>query len=347
MTRKLFSLFSGLLLLVGAVPSWGALVDVGPSIDPHGYPAWYQDASQLKVELCAPAPAGHATRPDLCIGDPLELDANGNPINPIVLTGESFYWMASAAIPLGAGEATIEFALEATFGGAEAPIDGQQITFGRTRIRIDTPTAGTYTITHPYGTQVFEVPVAEDGINYTADIGSANFLSPAIGFRGTLAAFGPTPASLLTWPNYATNPDLQVRGPADPITGEPGPLLEQYVGNPNVASTVVGGTNGNIFRVQGPGVDVQTDQFFIMGKVYDPTKPLTAHVFPGVPEQKLFAVGPVNRETPFAPTSPPGLITGQLFTYAYGYPLWYQEKLPVLTETGEQATDPVTGLPQF
>ncbi|WP_155890623.1 Ig-like domain-containing protein [Desulfuromonas sp. TF] len=358
MVKRFLSIMAVLLFVALAAPSaWSALADLGTPIDPHGYPVWYEDAAGLQLELCVPPPAGNASRPDLCIGDPLELDENGDPINPLVLTGESFWWLAETAIDVPGGKAQLTLAVEATFGGAEAPIDGQQISFGRTRIRIDTPVAGTYTVNHPYGTQIFEVADPEEGINYTADIGAANFLFPALGFQGTLAAFGPDEVPFLTWPDYQNNPSLQVRGPVDPENPEePGPLLEQYVGNPNVASTVVGGTNGNVFRVDGPagsnlggvGIDfVETDQFFVMGKVYDTTVPLVAHVFPGVPEQNLFAVGPVNRVDPFNPAST-AEVTGEEFDYAFGYPLWYQEKLPVIDpETGEQAIDPLTQLPLF
>ena len=158
----------------------------------------------------------------------------------------------------------------------------------------------------------------ETGVAFVqaADIGAANFLSPAIGFNGTLAApIGP----FLTWPGYASNPALQVRA-LDAVTNEPvGPVLEQYVGNPNIPSQVVGGTNGNLFRVEGPvgsnlgglGIDfVETDLFNVMGKVFDPTVTLVAHVFPGSPVQKLHAVGPVNRVNSFVPQSL-GAVTGE------------------------------------
>ncbi len=355
MTRKLFTTVAALLLIAGAAtPALAALADVGIPIDPHGYPAWYQDSTGLQLELCVPPPAGNSTRPDLCIGDPLQLDENGNPINPLVLTGESFWWLAETSIELpNNGEAQLTLAIEGTFGGAEEPIDGQQISFGRTRIRIDTPVAGIYTVTHPYATQEFEVTDPAEGINYTADIGAANFLSPEIGFRGTLAApIGP----FLTWPDYDTNPDLQVFA-TDPETGEPTEeVIEQYIGNPNIASPVVGGPNGNIFRVDGPegsnldgqGNDfVETDLFFVMGKKFDPTTELVAHVFPNAPLKNLFDFGPVNRTAPFVePTA--AEVTGEDFAYAVGYPIWYQEALAVLDpETGEPVLDEVTGLSQL
>ncbi|WP_305042807.1 Ig-like domain-containing protein [Geoalkalibacter sp.] len=323
------------LVWAGAAPAGAALQAVGPSIAPHGYPAYYQDFNGLRLELCVPPPAGNASRPDLCIYDPWDVDGDGNPTNDLVLTGEGFYWMASSIIPMpGGGNASIEFAVESTFGGAEEPINGQQITFGRTRIRIDTPVAGTYTITHPYGSAVFEVAVGaeEDGINMTSDIGSANFLFPDRAFAGTLnAPFGP----FLTWPNYQDETSLQVRA-LDPVTGEPtDTVLEQYVGDPNTTSTVVGGPHGGIFRVVGPegsGIDLQNDQWLVMGKVYDASVATTAHIWPEPPVPNLFAVGPVNRTDYFLPppVQPPLVaVAGAAYSedYSLGYPHWYQENI--------------------
>ena len=347
MMKRLFSLLVALLLVAGAAPStWAALADLGIPIAPHGYPAWYSDAN-VALELCVPPPAGNAspalgdpTLGRFCIGDPLELDAQGNPINSLVMTGEGFYWMAFATIDLvSGGSASIEFAVESTFGGTEAPVPGGQITFGRTRVRIDTPVAGTYSITHPYsnGAVDFEVlPGTEgDGINMTADIGSSNFLNPDSAFRGTLTApFGP----FLTWANYPTNPALQVRA-IDELTGEPtGPVLEQYIGDPNIPSQVVGSPFGtNFFRVVGPegsnlggpGINtVETNLFGVMGKVNDPVDDGNLYTYTNVEVPKLFAVGPVNRVTTLFPTST-AIPAGANYSddYSLGYPHWYQENI--------------------
>lgn len=330
------ALFLALTWFSAATPAGAALTayDVNPD-DPHGYPRWYEDSTGLQLELCVPPPAGTATSAaQFCIGDPIEVDGDGNPINPLVLTGESFWWLAETSIDLASGgEAQLTLALEATFGGNEAPVDGNQISFGRTRIRIDTPVAGIYTVTTPYQTHEFEVTDPAEGINYTADIGASNFLNTAAGFAGALnAPIGP----FLTWPDYDTNPALQVLE-LDPVTNEPtATVLEQYVGDPNVPSTVVGGTNGNIFRVQGPGIDVQTDQFFVMGKVLDTnTADATNHVFPGEPPLNLFAVGPINRTEFFAnpdPAAPLVAVTGVDYNYPVGYPLWYRENIGTPTE---------------
>jgi hypothetical protein len=340
----MFTVLAALLLLAGAVPTaWAALTGLSQDsvtgeplvIEPHGYPAWYGDVNGLKLELCLPAPAGNATREDLCLFDPLD------PESALVVAGEGFWWLGEAHIELpNDGDALLVLAVESTFGGAEAPIDGQQISFGRTRIRVDTPVAGTYTVTHPYGTEVFVIGAAdvEDGINYTADIGASNFLFPALGFRGTLAAFGPDQVGLLTWPDYQTNAALQVRA-IDPDTGlATGAVLEQYVGDPNQAVPVTDGSAREIiFRVDGPagsdlggpGIDfVQTNLFSVMGKVFDESAVLVPHVFPGEPVKNLLAVGPVNRVEPFiAPDPSLGAVTGVDYNYSVGYPIWYQENL--------------------
>ena len=144
-------------------------------------------------------------------------------------------------------------------------------------------------LVHPYKTHEFDVTDAAEGINYTADIGAANFLSPAIGFAGTLAAFGPDPVNFLTWPNYEQNTELQVLE-RDPVTNEPsGVVLEEYIGNLNLPSEVVGGTNSNVSHIEGPagsnlvsaGVDfVGTNLFSAMGKVLDPARPRSHMSFP-------------------------------------------------------------------
>ncbi len=338
---KPWTLIIPLLILLAAVsalhtPAFGALAPapggVGIPIDPHGFPAFYMDTNGLALEPCLPPPAGNATFGDgsMCIYDPLDPDS------ALVVAGEIFWWMGEAQMGMpGGGDAILVLGIEGTFGGTEAPIDGQQISFGRVRIRVDVPVAGTYTVIHPYGTMTFENVTVEDGINYTADLGAANFLNPVIGFNGTLnSTIGP----FLTWPDYLNDATLQLRA-LDPVTNEPiGPVLEQYVGNPGVPHVVTGSPSGNnFFRVEGPagsnldgqGNDfVQTDLFSVMGKVYDPSKAVTAHVFPGVPDKKLFAVGPVNRENFFNPDIvSTGTVTGVDHFYSVGYPIWYQENI--------------------
>ncbi|HEX9833403.1 MAG TPA: Ig-like domain-containing protein [Mycobacterium sp.] len=345
MVKRFFSILAALLFVAGAVQTaWAALTALGEPIDPHGFPAFYSDGS-LALEPCLPPPAGYATRQDLCLFDPV--DPNNPESVDLGVGAEIFWWAAEAQAPflpgVTKGKTLLVLALEGAFA-VEEPKDGEQMTFGRVRIRVDVPVPGTYTVTHPFGTQVFENVTVADGINYTADIGDISILNPALGFTGALgSAIGP----FLTWPNYDTNSALQVRE-LDPVSGLPtGPVLEQYVGNPNIASTVAGGPNGNIFRVTGPnGISTETNLFNIMGKVYDADvdPPRTVHTFPDTPPQNLFAVGPVNREGEvgaITPQQPEGVRTGTEFLgYPKGFPLWYQESVGTVEapEGGVQLT---------
>ena len=89
MKHRLFAIMCALLLVFGAAPAaFGALADLGIPIDPHGYPAWYQDRDGLRLELRLPPPAGNAGREDLCLYDPL------NEGSDLIVEGESFWWLA-------------------------------------------------------------------------------------------------------------------------------------------------------------------------------------------------------------------------------------------------------------
>ncbi len=226
---------------------------------PIGYPLWYQDQSGLKLTI---------TFPPMGISDPID-DGGDYPLNT---AGETFYWSAGAnfdAVPAAAAlNPLVEFAMEGTFGGDESVVDGFQMTFARMRIRIDTPTAGTYTVTHPYGSNTFEVDAAAlaDGINYTQDIGSSDLTDPDSVFNGAL--YGIVGPNFLTWDTFNPNPTLndpllQKDNPANPA----GPKL-QYVGDPAIPHAIKGGANGNIVTIQGPGINVQTALFDVTGQVF-------------------------------------------------------------------------------
>jgi hypothetical protein len=199
--------------------------------------------------------------------------------------------------------------------------------FSRLRIRVDVPTVGIYTITHPYGQEVFNVTNILDGINHTIDIGSINIMAPDNAFVGALSS--PNIGPFLTWPDYLNDNTLKAF--------DNGAVVEQYIGNPNIPHVVTGSPTGNnIFRIQGPNIDLQTNLFTVMGKVYNGVLG-TAHVFPPPPTPKLFAVGPVNREGAVGiPTvlQPEGIRTGVDFTnFPVGFPLWYQDNAATSTPT--------------
>jgi len=346
--------FAALVLALGAVvPVSAGLQALGTPVAPHGYPLWYQDTNNLQLELALPAtqsgrdpitgdpvPAGNSTRPDLVIFDPID-PANPESVN-LGVGDESFWWMADSVVNLPTGgRAVLVLGLEAAFGGAGSAANGQQIAFGRVRIRVDTPLAGTYRITYPYGQRVFtDVPADTNGINVTFDIGAINQLDTAAGFSGALAAeIGP----FLTWPDYQNDPTLQVPE-LDGLGVPTGNILEQYIGDPNVPHIVTGSPTGNnFFRIEresptGSGSYVllaESTLFQVMGKVWNGVGGV-AHVFPPAPSPNLFAVGAVNRDAtiddvvqlPDPLLRPDGLVNGnEVAPYPVGYPTYFQEAI--------------------
>src|SRR5215212_6851829 len=192
------------------------LIDVGP-IDPvHHFPLWYEDSDGTRLEL--------GLDPDDPNLPALELPAPGA---PLVFPG-NFPDEAEMLVggPAGSARARLILALEAAFGGTGAVVDGQQMVFGRIRLRIDDVEPGrTYTATGPYGVIAGE---ADDRgrVFETEDIGAPGaFTSP---FASRIGPF-------LRW---ATNP------PAG------------YLGDGVSERTVVVGVGGpdGFFRLEGPGV---------------------------------------------------------------------------------------------
>ena len=262
----LVTVFS-LALFASVRPSPAALnaVDPGPYLADNGFfPAWYQDTHGLGLDLClSGANIAAGAVPGGLGGAACTLLANlgifdpALPINfPTNFPDESFYFMADAVFTAGGVAVTYVSNLEAAFGGG-VPEANQQITFARIRIRITLPATapgGNYTVTHPYGVEVFSV--APGGgikvINATRDIGVA----PGI-FTGALAGdIGPFLR------------DASLAPGAFIPSSVPG---ESYIGDPNTPRPVQGSPFGtNFVRVDGPAgfVSVQGDQFNVMGKVH-------------------------------------------------------------------------------
>ena len=262
-------LSGGMYWTNGGGVSAAGLTKVGPIHPDNGYPVWYKDSNGTIMQLC------------LDVNDPycgmLPTDVP-NPNEPISLKtgnfpGESFYMLAGAELELGNGERAIGgFQLEAAFAQGD-PIDGDQIVFGRVRIRVDGLVTGeTYKVTHPYGVDTFTAVVADTDepeigeINSTVDIGVDG------GFQGALTSkIGP----FLQW---------------DPAVAPAAPL--GYVGDPGINHKVIGsvltdasGNPQNYFKIEGPGVGrdangtfspnacggnnpncIETDLFSLMGK---------------------------------------------------------------------------------
>src|SRR5262245_44775199 len=231
-----------------AGPAAAQLPTVGPTNPDNGFPTWYKDGSGAQRDLC-PLTTGFCLLPAavqrLNPGQPFPLNYGGT------FPTEAFYWAGNATMPTnGGGNALLVMALFATFANG-AVVPGDQVTFGRMRIRVDNLVPGqTYTITTPYG--VFHQVAAtagQRGINFTQDIGGPAF--------GTALTSGIDP--FLQWDSGL------------PITD---PLGNSFIGDPTVTHTVTGSPTGNnLFRIDGPGIGgpgvntVQTNLFTVVGFV--------------------------------------------------------------------------------
>lgn len=266
-------LAAGFSLTVSSA-AWAALSDVDPgpyTFATGGYPLWYKDADGLSLELCrsravstlvAGAPGAPAY---LCtlLPEPGVYDDTLPLVFPDNWPPEMFWFLAEASIP-AVGNSGYELdvyvaGLEAAFA-AENPVDGDQQSFARIRMRISVPTAGVYTITHPYGVE--RVTVNNPGrraINITRDIGIG---APGV-FSGALnGALGPFLRGE-GGPYLAVNPD----------TG----ITDTFIGDPNRTERVLGSPFGtNFIRIEGPAGTIQTDQFTVSGKVLDQRPQLPA-----------------------------------------------------------------------
>jgi hypothetical protein len=217
------------LLAVGAlvavpagaeVPELAGLKAHGPIAD-HGFPTWYEDKAGLRLEPCLDG------------DDPLcgfAGEFTGQASFPDNFPNEIFYSLVGSELETPTVEGTLGLQMEGAWAN-EAVVDGDQVTFGRVRIRFSGLTPGSsYTVTHPYGVDQFVAEAEDRNINFTEDIG----IQPGV-FTGALASrLGP----FLRW---------------DEASGFVPPA--GYVGDPDQEARVAGSPHDtNFFRVVGPGV---------------------------------------------------------------------------------------------
>lgn len=244
-------------------------VDQGPYSPQNGnFAQWYQDTHGRTLDLClgkalssrVPSTPGVPSYMCTLAVAAGVFDDNQPTVFPTNFPDEAFWFLADAAIPTaGATALNLKYtaALEAAFGGGD-PAPNDQISFARIRIRMDAPVAGTYTITHPYGVDVFQVDTpGTKAINMTRDIGIG---SPGNYSGALMGDLGPFLRS--------------VNGPyieTDPTTG----MASSYVGDPNLTEQVTGSPfNTNFIHVEGPnGIDGRTDVFGITGKLSTVVRP--------------------------------------------------------------------------
>ena len=122
------------------------------SVRKNGYPIWYSDADGTEVELCL-------DQNPLCRYLPTDVADPNKPISfPDNYPGETFWWAAESSIDDGVTKKVVlVMALEAAFASGEVAKPGDQVSFGRIRVRMDDMIPGaTYKVTHPYGVETLE-----------------------------------------------------------------------------------------------------------------------------------------------------------------------------------------------
>ena len=181
--KQLFkkTMVASVAAVVLAQPALAVLQRVGPVDPATGYPAWYQDANGLAVELCIPT-----TQADLvagiCFVTPAEV-----PVLPEVMptnwSQEHFYYFTSAVMNVASATPGVTTphkvltGVEASFN-TPAPEAGQQITFARWRVQAPQANAGmacagTFTIYSPHRAPKI-IPLAAGARLFdTEDIGIA------------------------------------------------------------------------------------------------------------------------------------------------------------------------------
>lgn len=242
-------------------------VDPGPYNPQIGeFASWYQDSHGRALDLClstnvssrvAGAPGAPAYMCTLATA-PGVFDET----QPLVLPGnfpdEAFWFMGDASITDAASGIDLRYvsAIEAAFSGGD-PVDGDQISFARIRIRVDVPTPGIYTITHPYGVDVFDVTPEDFGttgtkaINMTRDLGIGEPKTYGGALGGDIGPF----LRSVNGPYVEINPN--------------GSGSDTFIGDPNLLEPVTGSPyNTNYVRIEGPnGIDVRTNLFSVSGKL--------------------------------------------------------------------------------
>ena len=211
-----------------ACPADGATPFFAAPVDPNnGFALYVEDSQGLALALCLNA--------NVCFFDPV---IPGNLFSEQIGFGaEGFWWLGESSIVTAGGlDALIVMGAEAAFLN-EVPDPAETFPFTRLRIRVDIPTPGIYTITHPYGQETYVLPAA--GVRAINDSFDIEFMPNAVN-QGRVAPW-------LTWDTYPTDPALD-------LLGNDG--VADYIGDINVPHAIKGSPCGNnFFRVEAVALD--------------------------------------------------------------------------------------------
>ncbi|MEJ6816759.1 hypothetical protein PseuLF5_07055 [Pseudomonas sp. LF-5] len=254
-------------------------VDPGPYAPANGgFASWYQDTHGRTLDLClskalssrVPSTPGAPSYMCSLLPTPGVFDDAQPIVFPTNFPDEAFWFTGETSLVDAARGIDLGYvsAIEAAFA-AEEPVEGDQVSFARIRIRVDVPTAGTYVITHPYGVEVFNIDTpGRRAINMTRDIGIGTPKTYDGALKGDIGPF----LRSVNGPYTETNP----------LTG----AAEQFVGDPNLSEAVTGSPfNTNFVRIEGPnGLDLRTTTFAVSGKLSTVVRPT-----PMIPQRSTYS----------------------------------------------------------
>ena len=276
-------------------------VDPGPYTPANGgFASWYQDSHGRTLDLClskalssrVPSAPGAPSYMCTLLPTPGVFDDAQPIVFPTNFPDEAFWFTGETALVDAARGIDLGYvsAIEAAFA-AEEPVEGDQVSFARIRIRVDVPTAGTYVITHPYGVDVFNIDTpGRRAINMTRDIGIGSPKTYDGALKGDIGPF----LRSVNGPYTETNP----------LTG----AAEQFVGDPNLNEAVTGSPfNTNYVRIEGPnGLDLRTNVFAVSGKLSTVVRPTPMITQRSTYSRKAGTSAPVAQQDVFvlAPPAP-------------------------------------------
>jgi len=240
--RKLTSLLAVVGALVSASPATAALLDHGPQDPVLVFPLWYRDTALTAVGLCK----SQVQSPNPAAGfGPMCFPLAPNPAGFVGNVGDEVFYN-NLTVRIGAnpfGNVTsfgfrYVAGLEAAYTTAfpvGAPVHGNETVFARIRFVMSIQVPGTYTVTHPFGIQVFPDVQATGprAVFFTADVP----LGTPMNFDGALLGnVGP----FIEWDVVNAGETLTVGA-------------EQFLGDPNYEHGYRGSPFGtNFVRIDGP-----------------------------------------------------------------------------------------------
>ncbi len=258
---------AGLAAMTLMQPAQAVLQRVGPVDPATGYPAFYQDANGLALELCVPT-----TQADLvagiCFVTPAEVPALPE-VMPTNWSQEHFFYFTSAVMTMASatpGQTTplkVLTGVEASFN-TPLPEAGQQITFARWRVQAPQAQAGmactgTFTIYSPHRAPKVVDLVVGGRLFITEDIGIGPDFNGALqGAAGPFAMRAATPGGVAApFTIGADGKQYLSPGDAGPITGSGvanpfynGATVPAFAIPPEIRAM----PKTNYFMVSGPGI---------------------------------------------------------------------------------------------